>query len=126
VPGSCRGCPACFGHGQGRNLRTGEPVDIRYKGKRRPAAVEVLTQEPDVVEHYAIIARDNHAFARFNQIGFDRAVNPDPTDLHLAWATGARVIRPTPRLPQSRQITIGTTARRETLASLPDSGYRTQ
>ena len=56
MPGSFRGCPACFGHGQGRNLRTGEPVDIRYKGKRGPAAVEVLTQEPDVVEHYAIIA----------------------------------------------------------------------
>ena len=32
----------------GRNLRTGERVDIRFKGKRRPADVHVLTDEAGV------------------------------------------------------------------------------
>ena len=80
----------------GRNLRTGDQVDIRFKGKRRPADVEVLMDEAGVVEHYAVLARDNHNFAKFNRIGFDQAGNPSPTDLHLAWAAGARVFRLTP------------------------------
>jgi len=81
----------------GRNLRTGEPVDIRLKGKRRPADVEVFSGEAGVVEHYAVMARDNHNFAKFNKVGLDQTGDPSPTDLHLAWAAGARVIRLTPR-----------------------------
>ena len=81
----------------GRNLRTGEPVDIRLKGKRRPAEVHVVTDEAGVAGLYAVMARDNHAFATFNKIGFDPAGTPDPADLHLAWAAGARAIRLTPR-----------------------------
>jgi deazaflavin-dependent oxidoreductase (nitroreductase family) len=80
----------------GRNLRTGQPIEIRFKGKRQPADVEVLTDEAGVKEHYAVMARDNHNFAKFNKIGLDRAGNPSPDDLHLAWAAGARVIRLTP------------------------------
>ena len=81
----------------GRNLRTGEPVDIRLQGKRRPADVEAFTDEPSVVEFYGIMARDNRNFAKFNKIGMDDAGNPDPGDLHLAWAAGARAFRLTPR-----------------------------
>jgi deazaflavin-dependent oxidoreductase (nitroreductase family) len=81
----------------GRNLRTGEPVEVRFKGRRRLADVRVLTDEAAVVEDYAVMARDNRNFARFNKIGFDRRGNPDPTDLHLAWAAGARVFRLTLR-----------------------------
>jgi hypothetical protein len=81
----------------GRNLRSGEPVDIRLKGKRRRADVGVFSDETGVVEHYAIMARDNHNFAKFNKIGLDEAGDPSQADLHLAWAAGARVIRLTPR-----------------------------
>jgi deazaflavin-dependent oxidoreductase (nitroreductase family) len=81
----------------GRNLRTGQPVDIRLKGKRRAADVEVFSDEARVVEQYAVMARDNHNFAKFNKIGLDQAGDPSPADLHLAWAAGARVIRLTPR-----------------------------
>ena len=81
----------------GRNLRTGEPVDIRLKGKRRPADVHVVIDEAGVVEQYAVMARDNHNFAKFNMIGFDQAGDPSPDDLQLAWAAGARVFRLTPR-----------------------------
>jgi len=80
-----------------RNLRTGEPVQIRLLGKRRFADVEVLTDETGVVEDFATMARDNHQFANFNKIGLDELGEPRPDDLHLAWAAGARVALLTPR-----------------------------
>jgi hypothetical protein len=82
--------------GWGRNLRCGEPVQIRLTGKLYTADVEVITDEVGVVKEYAIMARDNHQFAKFNKIGIDRAGDPNPNDLHLAWAAGARAFRFTP------------------------------
>jgi len=82
--------------GWGRNLRTGEPVTIRFKGRRRLADVLVLADEREVVDAYAVMARDNHAFAKFNSIGFDPAGNPLPADLRQAWTAGARAFRLTP------------------------------
>ena len=76
----------------GRNLRTGEPIEVRYKGRRRSADVQVFTSEQDVVARYAIMAADNRNFASFNKIGFDAAGRPDPDDLHLAWQAGARAM----------------------------------
>jgi deazaflavin-dependent oxidoreductase (nitroreductase family) len=83
--------------GWGRNLRTGEPVDIRLKGKRRPADVQVFRDEADVVALYAVMASDNRNFAKFNAIGFDEDGQPNQADLHLAWTGGARAFRLTPR-----------------------------
>lgn len=80
-----------------RNLRSGQPIDIRVKGRRRTAEVQVWSDEQHVVEVYAAIARDNHSFANFNRIGLDADGNPDPDDLHLAWAAGARAVVLTPR-----------------------------
>jgi hypothetical protein len=83
--------------GWSRNLRTGEAVAIRLQGRRRLAEVEVIADEPGVVDAYGVMARDNHNFAKFNQIGFGPDGNPVPADLHLAWAAGARAFRLTPR-----------------------------
>jgi deazaflavin-dependent oxidoreductase (nitroreductase family) len=83
--------------GWARNLRTGEPVEIQLQGRRRQAGVEVIADEPGVVDAYATMARDNHNFAKFNRVGFDADGNPRPVDLHQAWATGARAFRLTPR-----------------------------
>ena len=83
--------------GWGRNLRTGEAVAIRLKGRRRLADVEVMADERAVTDAYGIICRDNHTFAKFNRIGLDSAGRPDQTDLQLAWASGARAFRLTPR-----------------------------
>jgi hypothetical protein len=83
--------------GWGRNLRTGEAVAIRLKGRRRLADVEVFTDERAVTDAYGVMCRDNHTFAKFNRIGLDSAGHPDQTDLHLAWASGARAFRLTPR-----------------------------
>lgn len=87
--------------GWGRNLRTGEPIDVRFKGRRRRADVRVLTSEADVVAAYAVMARDNANFAKFNRIGLDASGEPDPADLHLARAAGARaaVLTLSPRPP---------------------------
>jgi hypothetical protein len=81
----------------GRNLRTGEPVEIRLKGRLRQADVTVYADEAEVVRAYGIICRDNHQFAKFNKVGLDAAGNPNPEDLHLAWMAGARAFRLTPR-----------------------------
>jgi len=81
----------------GRNLRTGEPVALRLKGKLRQADVQVFSREDDVVELYAQMCRDNRVFANFNKVALDEAGNPDPDDLHAAWAAGARAFRFTPR-----------------------------
>jgi deazaflavin-dependent oxidoreductase (nitroreductase family) len=80
-----------------RNLRTGEDVDIRLSGKRRPADVEVIADEAGVVKHYGLLARDNHQFAKFNKIDLDPAGNPSASDLHHLWTIGARAVRLTPR-----------------------------
>jgi deazaflavin-dependent oxidoreductase (nitroreductase family) len=83
--------------GWGRNLRTGEAVTIRLRGRRRMADVRVIADEPGVVDAYGLMARDNRNFASFNKIGFDASGDPVPADLHQAWAAGARAFRLTPR-----------------------------
>jgi deazaflavin-dependent oxidoreductase (nitroreductase family) len=83
--------------GWGRNLRTGEAVAIRLKGRRRLADVLVLADEQDVADAYAVMARDNHNFAKFNKIRFGAGGEPVPADLHVAWAAGARAFRLIPR-----------------------------
>jgi hypothetical protein len=83
--------------GWGRNLRTGEPIDILFKGARRTADVTAFTDEADVVKYYGVMASDNRNFARFNKIGFDADGTPNATDLHLAWTAGARAFRLVPR-----------------------------
>jgi deazaflavin-dependent oxidoreductase (nitroreductase family) len=77
--------------GWGRNLRTGEPLEVRYRGQRRTADVVVVDDEAGVVQYYAVIARLNKTFASFNKLGYDTAGNPREDDLHRAWAEGARV-----------------------------------
>jgi deazaflavin-dependent oxidoreductase (nitroreductase family) len=79
--------------GWSRNLRTGEPVEVRYRGGLRQADVRVYAEEADVVRLYDVIARDNGQFATFNGIGFDADGAPRSEDLHAAWAAGARVLR---------------------------------
>jgi deazaflavin-dependent oxidoreductase (nitroreductase family) len=83
--------------GWGKNLRTGEPLEVTYKGKRRTADVEVVKDETGVVALYDLICRDNRQFAGFNKVKLDGAGNPDPGDLRGAWENGARVFKLTLR-----------------------------
>ena len=82
--------------GWGRNLRTGEPLTIRLKGRVRQADVRVLRDEAEVVDAYETMSRDNKTFANFNKIRLDAAGNPDQDDLHAVWRAGARAFRLTP------------------------------
>ncbi len=83
--------------GWGRNLRSGEPIQLRLKGRLRSADVHVDTAEPEVVRGYAHMARANPAFAKFNRIRLGKDGAPDHDDLRQAWLGGARVIRLSPR-----------------------------
>ncbi len=80
-----------------RNLRTGEQITVRHKGKRRVADVQVFADEEDVVAKYASMARENHQFAKFNRIRIGADGAPDEADLRLAWVAGARAVRLTLR-----------------------------
>jgi len=81
----------------GRNLRTGEPLEVKYKGRRRSVDVEVVKDEPGVVALFDFICRDNKNFAKFNKVGFDSAGDPKPEDLQTAWRNGGRVFKLTLR-----------------------------
>jgi hypothetical protein len=83
--------------GWGRNLRTGEPLTIRLKGRLRQADVQVYSSEADVTRAYSLMVSDNGTFAKFNKISVDAAGQPDPDDLHRVWAEGARAFRLTPQ-----------------------------
>jgi deazaflavin-dependent oxidoreductase (nitroreductase family) len=80
-----------------RNLRTDDTVQIRLRGKLRPATVRVHADEAEVVERYGVISRGNHQFARFNGIGIEPDGSPNAADLRSAWANGARVIELSPQ-----------------------------
>ena len=81
----------------GKNLRTGEPLEVTYKGKLRTTDVEVAKDETDVVALLDVMCRDNRQFAKFNKIGIDAAGNPIADDLRQAWEHGARVFKLTIR-----------------------------
>ena len=76
-----------------RNLRTGEPVQVHYRGKLRTADVEVHTDADAVQADYAILCRSNKNFANFNNIRRDADGNPESADLRSAWEHGGRSYR---------------------------------
>jgi len=80
-----------------RNLRTGDPIQVRYKGRLRSADVEVVEDEKRVAELYTLMCRDNHAFAKFHAIGFDSAGEPEADAVQAAVRQGARAILLTPQ-----------------------------
>ncbi|KAA0019512.1 DUF385 domain-containing protein [Antrihabitans cavernicola] len=85
------------GFAWGRNLRTGEPIEIQLQGKRRTADVRVISDEAGVIEYYDLLCRDNRNFANFNNIGFTAQGDPDPEHMKKAFEAGARVFLLTPR-----------------------------
>jgi hypothetical protein len=75
-----------------KNLRPGHPVEVRVKGRRELADWELFTDERSVVDLYGVVARENHANAKFAGIGFDPDGSPKQDDLQRAWANGCAVI----------------------------------
>ncbi len=80
-----------------RNMRTGEPVEVILRGRRRQADVQVISDEEGVIAAYDVICRDNRQFAKFNNIGYGPDSAPKADDLHGAFAAGARAYRLSPR-----------------------------
>ncbi len=83
--------------GWGKNLRTGEPLDVRYKGRRRTADVEAFKDESGVVAIYDVMCRDNRNFAKFNKVRLAEDGTPNAEDLRAAWQAGARAFKLTLR-----------------------------
>jgi F420H(2)-dependent quinone reductase len=83
--------------GWGRNLRSGEPVEILLQGRRRLADVEAFTDEAGVTRLYAVMCKENKTFANFNKVRIGADGEPSADDLHRAWADGARAFRLSPR-----------------------------
>ncbi|MER6357473.1 hypothetical protein ABT186_38150 [Streptomyces sp. NPDC001634] len=100
IPVACllRGDDLLIGTSSGwaRNLRSGEPVGIRLKGRRLWADVRISTKESEVVPAYAHMSRTNPTFARFNSLRLGEDGEPDRDDFRLAWQGGARALRLTP------------------------------
>ncbi|WP_202451978.1 MULTISPECIES: hypothetical protein [unclassified Streptomyces] len=80
----------------GRNLRTGDRVAIRLKGKCCWADVRISTEESEVVSAYAHMARANPTFAKFNSIRSGADGEPNRDDLQQVWRGGAQALRLTP------------------------------
>lgn len=81
----------------GRNLRTGDQLNIVLMGAARQASVVAYTDHDGVIEAYGAMCRDNKAFANFNKVSIDKQGNPDPDDLEAAFRAGARAFRLSPR-----------------------------
>jgi hypothetical protein len=83
--------------GWSRNLRTGQDLRVRYKGKLRNAKVEVVEDEERVVELYGLLCKANHNFAKFHNIAIGAQGEPDPEGLRAAFKHGAKAILLTPK-----------------------------
>ncbi|WP_446666984.1 nitroreductase/quinone reductase family protein [Flexivirga sp. B27] len=83
--------------GWGRNLRTGDVIDIVLMGSHRRADVVTYADHNGVIDAYDAMCRDNRAFANFNKVSIDKQGRPDPDDLEAAFRAGARAFRLTPR-----------------------------
>lgn len=77
----------------GKNLRTGEPIGVKYKGRRRTANVEVVKDEEGVVELYGVMCRANKNFANFNKVRLDENGDPNADDLRATWQAGGRAYK---------------------------------
>lgn len=86
-----------------RNLRTGERIKVRYKGKVRTAEVEVVEDEDRVVELFGIMCRENHSFAQFHNIAVDGKGEPDPAAVREAYRLGARAVLLTPKVTEKAE-----------------------
>lgn len=77
----------------GKNLRTGDSLNVRYKGKRHTATVEAVRDESGVVALYDVMCRDNRNFAKFNKVRLDQDGNPNIEDLRATWQAGAQAFK---------------------------------
>ncbi|GIH14210.1 nitroreductase/quinone reductase family protein [Rugosimonospora africana] len=80
-----------------RNVRPGEPVSVRLRGRNRLADAEVITDEERAADLYRHILLGNPVHGRFARIGIGPDGTPDRADLRRALARGVAVVRLVPR-----------------------------
>ncbi|MGY0499805.1 hypothetical protein ACWZHB_15070 [Nocardia sp. FBN12] len=80
-----------------KNLQGGAELSISRGGAPETFAATVYTEEKDVIELFAVIARDNKQNAKFNGIGYLPDGEPSKADIYQTWQQGGVVIGLTPR-----------------------------
>jgi deazaflavin-dependent oxidoreductase (nitroreductase family) len=79
-----------------RNLQSGTPVQASLGDDPQTFDPVVYTEEHDVMRLMAVIATENHVYAKFNGIGFDADGAPVKADLYQTWQQGGVVVALTP------------------------------
>ncbi|MEV0544698.1 nitroreductase/quinone reductase family protein [Nocardia salmonicida] len=79
-----------------KNLRGGAQVRVSRGGAPETFTATVYTDESDVIELFAVIARDNKQNAKFNGIGYLADGEPSKADIYQTWQQGGVVIGLTP------------------------------
>lgn len=80
-----------------KNLQGGTELSVSRGGAPETFTATVYTDEADVVELFAVIARDNKQNAKFNGIGYLPDGEPSKADIYQTWQQGGVVIGLTPR-----------------------------
>ena len=76
-----------------RNLRRGETIPVLYRGRRRVARAEVITDEATIVPLYRAILAHNPVHGRYAGIRTEPDGNPRLDDLRDALRRGIAVVR---------------------------------
>ncbi|MFD3743516.1 nitroreductase/quinone reductase family protein [Nocardia sp. NPDC058633] len=80
-----------------KNLRGDGRVTLSRGAGPESFTATVYTDEEDVIELFAVIARDNKQNAGFNGIGYLADGEPSKADIYQTWQQGGVVIGLTPR-----------------------------
>ncbi len=80
-----------------KNLKGGAELTVSRGSAPETFTATVYTGETDVIELFAVIARDNKQNAKFNGIGYLPDGEPSKADIYQTWQQGGVVIGLTPR-----------------------------
>jgi hypothetical protein len=76
-----------------RNLRTGEPARITFRGKEIQADWQVITDPEPLAELYRVILEQNPIHGKFAKISLDPDGSVNRAELKAALARGTAVVR---------------------------------
>jgi deazaflavin-dependent oxidoreductase (nitroreductase family) len=76
-----------------KNLRGGTPVQVWFRGKKRSASTEVVTDEATISELYHTIISEHPTHGWFQGVKLEPDGRPNSEDLHRAIERGEVVIK---------------------------------
>ena len=76
-----------------RNIRPGDPIRVRLRGKDIRTEAEVITDEDIAADLYPVIVTANPTHGRFAGINLESDGTVNRTDLHRALTNGVAIVR---------------------------------